>query len=175
MAETPSTQAERHCASCGAVLYEGAAWCGMCFEPVAPERDATLAAEPETALPVTPQAAPPAEPPIGTEKPERPADPAPVVSTTDVAAEPMWPCPVCESRNPIELDFCATCGASFASLMRQETTVVNVDSHAVFRRSLIFVNACWRSSGWIASAHEWGFAYRLSHVRPQICSYAGLT
>ena len=118
MADTPSTQAERHCVSCGAVLYEGAAWCGMCFEPVVPEREATLAAEPEA---------------------------APVVSTTDVAAEPMWPCPVCESRNPIELDFCATCGASFASLMRQETTVVKVDPHAVFRRSLIFPGLGHRS------------------------------
>jgi hypothetical protein len=116
MSETPSTQAERHCVACGAILYEGAAWCGMCFEPVAAEEDAH--AEPE------------AEP--------RPADAAAQTSTTEIVAQPMWPCPVCESRNPIELENCATCGASFASLMRQETVSVKVDPRAAFRRSLIF-------------------------------------
>ena len=54
------------------------------------------------------------------------------------ADRPMWPCPVCDARNPIELDFCATCGASFASLMRQETARVRVDPRAAFRRSLMF-------------------------------------
>ena len=38
----------------------------------------------------------------------------------------------------MELDFCATCGASFASLMRQETARVRVDPRAAFRRSLMF-------------------------------------
>ncbi len=50
----------------------------------------------------------------------------------------MWPCPVCDGKNPIELDFCATCGASFASLMREETVRVKVDPRAAFRRSLLF-------------------------------------
>jgi hypothetical protein len=126
MAETPSTEAERHCASCGAVLYEGAAWCGMCFEPVVPEGEPGL--EPE---PPPPSAAEPDEP-------ERQAQAAPVVPTTEVAPEPMWPCPICDSRNPIDLDICATCGASFASLMRQEPVRVEVDPRAAFRRSLVF-------------------------------------
>jgi hypothetical protein len=108
------------------LLYEGAAWCGMCFEPVAPER----AAEPE------PQ--PEAEP----EPEAEPGTPAVPVATTvaepDAPAVPMWPCPVCDARNPMELDFCATCGASFASLMRQETARVHVDPRAAFRRSLMF-------------------------------------
>jgi hypothetical protein len=128
MAETPSTQAERHCASCGAVIYEGAAWCGMCFEPVAPE------AEPEAGLEPGP------EPALEVREPARRADTAAATETVapDTEAEPMWPCPVCDGKNPIELDFCQTCGASFASLMREETVRVRVDPRAAFRRSLVF-------------------------------------
>ncbi len=50
----------------------------------------------------------------------------------------MWPCPVCETRNPIALDNCSTCGASFAALMRQEPTHAQVDPQHAFRRSLLF-------------------------------------
>jgi hypothetical protein len=122
MVETPSTQAERRCASCGAVLYEGAAWCGMCFEPVVPDGGSEPEPDPEP------------EPP----EPEHPTAPAPVAPAAETDAQPMWPCPICDSRNPIDLDNCATCGASFASLMRQETVRVRVDPRAAFRRSLIF-------------------------------------
>ena len=129
MAETPSTQAERRCASCGAVLYEGAAWCGMCFEPVASDGEADAgwesAQEPEPAS-------------AESREPERQAGTAPAAPTTEAAKGPMWPCPICDGKNPIELDFCATCGASFASLMRQETARVKVDPRAAFRRSLVF-------------------------------------
>jgi anaerobic selenocysteine-containing dehydrogenase len=38
MAETPSTGPELRCATCGAVLYEGAEWCSMCFSPVRAQR-----------------------------------------------------------------------------------------------------------------------------------------
>jgi len=68
---------------------------------------------------------------------ERPASQA-TAQTAEVSAGPAWPCPICDNRNPIELDFCATCGASFASLMRQETVRVEVDPRAAFRRSLAF-------------------------------------
>lgn len=124
MADTPSTQAERRCRSCGAVLYEGAAWCGMCFAPVepdppaAPEPRADAGADPEIAT-VT-----------GDERPTVTAEVAPAV--------PFWPCPVCESKNPLDLEICATCGTSFASLMRQEVTRAHVDPRTAFRRSLAF-------------------------------------
>jgi hypothetical protein len=141
MAETPSTQAERHCANCGAVLYEGAAWCGMCFEPVAPDEDADAAwePEPEAGRSLAPEAGPePEQEPAEPREPERESDPPPVAPTAEAATEPVWPCPVCDGKNPIALDFCATCGASFASLMRQETVSVRVDPRAAFRRSLVF-------------------------------------
>ena len=142
MSETPSTQAERHCVACGALLYEGAAWCGMCFEPVAADKDAhpESEAEPEPEGEVGPEAegGPEREVAAIHPEPERRADAAVETSITETVAQPMWPCPICESRNPIDLDNCATCGASFASLMRQETVSVKVDPRAAFRRSLIF-------------------------------------
>jgi hypothetical protein len=112
------------------VLYEGAAWCGMCFEPVAPDRETEPEPEPEH------------EPDTGADA-DAGSAPSPraavaETSTSDAPTVPMWPCPVCDARNPMELDYCATCGASFASLMRQETVRVRVDPRAAFRRSLMF-------------------------------------
>ena len=142
MADTPPTKGEKRCEKCGAMLYEGAAWCGMCFEPVAPDRAAESQREPDAAAGTAPPAVVTtvAEPaaaetaaPTGIDQ-----NAAPAASTTDAPTVPMWPCPVCDARNPIELDFCATCGASFASLMRQETARVRVDPRAAFRRSLLF-------------------------------------
>jgi hypothetical protein len=124
MADTPSTQAERHCRSCGAVLYEGAAWCGMCFAPV----------EPDPPAPPEPRADAGGDPDIATVA----GDERPTVTAEAAPAVPFWPCPACESKNPLDLEICATCGTSFASLMRQEVTRAHVDPRAAFRRSLAF-------------------------------------
>ena len=134
MAETPSTPADRHCTKCGALLYEGVAWCGMCFEPVSPVPEATTPPEPEPAAAERGSAAEPRE----RATPDQQADALPPTAAPASPVPAGWPCPICDSRNPIELDFCATCGASFASLMRQETSVVKVDPRAAFRRSLLF-------------------------------------
>ena len=138
MADTPPATGEKRCVKCGAVLYEGAAWCGMCFEPVAPERAAEPEPEPEPEVEPRADGAPAATTvaePAAAEA-EAGGSASQGSSTPDVG--PMWPCPVCDARNPMELDFCATCGASFASLMRQETARVRVDPRAAFRRSLMF-------------------------------------
>ena len=122
MVETPLNQAEQHCKNCGAVVYEGATWCGMCFAPVGAE---TPIAEPQPKPDVKP----------GWE----PGHENEAVATVGAPPEaPMWPCPVCATRNPIALDYCATCGASFAALMRQEPAQVKVDPQQAFRRSLLF-------------------------------------
>jgi hypothetical protein len=146
MAETPSTHAEGRCANCGAVLYEGAAWCGMCFEPVGSGNDPDRPEEPdpepvEEPLELDTEPAtdrPEPEPTASLREPQGGSDPGPAGATTAEPALPGWPCAVCGTRNPIELDFCETCGASFASLMRQETLHVKVDPRAAFRRSLLF-------------------------------------
>jgi hypothetical protein len=124
MAETPSTEAERHCRSCGALLYEDAAWCGMCFTPVEPDPP--------------PDPGSRAEPSVGPEPGAPGGDDRATTTAEAPPSLPFWPCPVCESKNPLDLDICATCGASFASLMRQEVSRTAVDPRAAFRRSLLF-------------------------------------
>ena len=125
MAETPSsTGTERRCRTCGAVLYEGAEWCGMCFTPVATDTSTDDASEPE--LPVAVGAA------------EGSAADEPAAEGSAEATVAMWPCPVCDGRNPLELDRCATCGTPFAEAMRQDPARRQVDPSAAFRRSLVF-------------------------------------
>ncbi len=140
MAETPPDQAEQRCRTCGAVVYEGAAWCGMCFTPVESDVSAAMAPEQEP----QPEAGPvpdreQARSGVATTPPGEPSREDEPVTTVDGSAKvPMWPCPVCETRNPIALDHCATCGTSFAALMRQEQVQAKVDPHDAFRRSLLF-------------------------------------
>jgi hypothetical protein len=124
MADTPSTQAERRCRTCGAVVYQGASWCGMCFTPVEPEPRSQPQPR-EEAVPRPDQAAVSADVP-------------PTTTAEAASATPFWPCPVCETKNPLDLEICATCGTSFASLMRQEVERQYVDPRVAFRRSLAF-------------------------------------
>lgn len=121
MAETPPIQADRHCGACGAVLYEGAAWCGMCFAPVVAEPDPV----PRTGGPAR------------VEVDARSGEERTTTTAEAPATAAMWPCPVCESKNPIDRDFCDTCGASFAALMRQEASRPTIDPRRAFRRSLL--------------------------------------
>ena len=124
MTETPSTGTERRCRTCGAVVYEGAQWCGMCFTPVEDQAQAASVA------------------PVGTAGEEGTAPaPEPSASAAPDRTEggtALWPCPVCGGRNPIELDACATCGTPFAAAMRQDVARPKVDPSAAFRRSLLF-------------------------------------
>lgn len=138
MAETPPNQAEQRCRTCGAVVY--AAWCGMCFTPVA--SDASSAPEQQPEPQPDPDYEPDPEPArtgVVTTSQGEPAGEDESVTTVNASPKvPMWPCPVCETRNPIALDYCATCGASFAALMREEPALAKVDLHDALRRSLLF-------------------------------------
>jgi hypothetical protein len=111
------------------VLYKGATWCGMCFAPV--EADPSPEPEPRAGA-VGPADSIDA---TGTDVATTTAEPP---GAEPPAAGPFWPCPVCQSKNPIDLELCATCGASFASLMRQQVSRPDVDPRAAFRRSLVF-------------------------------------
>lgn len=68
-------------------------------------------------------------------------------ATGPTAKTAVWPCPVCDGRNPIELDACATCGTPFAALMRQERRRSDVDRRDAFRRSLLFPGLGHRMAG----------------------------
>ncbi len=128
MADPPSSAgAERRCRSCGALLYEGATWCGMCFAPVESETASTV--EPERRPDAHLDSSSGGDPESG-ERATAVAD-----ATTKV---PMWPCPVCGGRNAMDLDLCATCGTPFAALMREDRVRPDVEPGAAFRRSLLY-------------------------------------
>lgn len=120
-----ASSTETHCANCGAVVFEGTAWCGLCFEPIPRAGPAAEIEGSDTTAP----------------GPRADADES-VVDLETAAIEPeakrtpLWPCPTCGDSNPIELDNCATCGTPFAALMRQDEVRPNVEPSVAFRRSL---------------------------------------
>jgi hypothetical protein len=156
MADMPSKGSERRCASCGAVLYEGAEWCGMCFAPVR--------ATPE---PVPEVASAPAA--------EQKTDAVGAVVTDTPAKEPMWPCPVCEGRNPIELDVCATCGTPFAALMRQERVRPDVDRRDAFRRSLVYPGLGHRLVGRELDGFARGVLFTMLLIATLMVAFSGVS
>ena len=95
-------------------------WCGQCFT--------SLRVEPDT---------PPAPSPVR-------------VSTDPSAAEAgtaMWTCPTCGEENKLDLDACAVCGTSFATLLRQDERPPAVDPRYALTRSLIFPGLGHRAIG----------------------------
>jgi Double zinc ribbon len=102
---------QRRCPNCDALVATDAAWCGQCF---------TSLVEPLAADPV-PEATR-SSPAVGA--PER--------------KEAFWPCPVCDTANPLEADACVTCGTPFAELMRSEPERKDVEAKDALAWSLIF-------------------------------------
>ena len=123
-----ASSTETHCENCGAAVFQGAEWCGLCFEPIRKPRSAgDVEGVIETSAP-----------------PETVDADTPAAGVTDAVAEseakkaPMWPCPACGDSNPIELDNCATCGTPFAALMRRDEAAPKVEPSVAFRRSLLY-------------------------------------
>ncbi len=136
------TEAQR-CPDCGALVSEDADWCGQCFRSLkAPAPEPELDPEPVavTRLPTVPPA--PVAPVSGAEV-ARDGTPMPDAP----GAAPTWPCPACENANPIELDACAVCGTSFASLMRQDEPAPQVEPKDALAWSLIFPGLGHRKVG----------------------------
>jgi hypothetical protein len=81
-----------------------------------------------------------------------PAAPPPVTARDDGAREdeptdPYWPCTVCDGRNPISADACATCGTPFAQMMRSDEVPVDVAPKDALTRSLVFPGLGHRKVG----------------------------
>ena len=127
--QTGSPDAERRCPDCGALAASDAEWCGQCFRSlIEPEPEP----EPEVAAAVVTS-----------------AQPAPTTQTAHAGASaegpgsgpqrtPAWPCPTCGNENPLELDACAVCGTTFASLMRQDEALPQVHPKDALSASLLF-------------------------------------
>ncbi|MBI3649329.1 MAG: hypothetical protein HY240_11375 [Actinobacteria bacterium] len=104
-----------------------AEWCGQCFSRLSKdEGGATEQAAAVVAETVGAVAQDPTEPP------------AIAAGEGTVLKVATWPCPVCEARNPIEIDACAVCGTPFAALLKQDEAPPKVDPRDAFRRSLAF-------------------------------------
>jgi hypothetical protein len=71
-------------------------------------------------------------------EPSLPVMPAPVPPVPVAVRHPTWPCAVCETENPIELDTCAACGAPFARLFQDRKTHPDVEPGSAVVRSLLF-------------------------------------
>jgi hypothetical protein len=127
--QTGHTAAERRCPECGALASPDAEWCGQCFRSL-------LDPEP-TPEPVVAGAAAPAAVVAG-----RAADP-----DGGARRAPTWPCPACDNENALELDACAVCGTTFASLMRQDESPPSVDPKDAASASLLYPGLGHRKVG----------------------------
>lgn len=118
--QTGSSAAEQRCPDCGALASPDAEWCGQCFRSlVEPEPEAV---EPQPSLATA-----------GVTNAE-----AASRSGQRSRRAPTWPCPACGNENALELDACALCGTTFASLMRRDEAPTRVDPKAAVRASLLF-------------------------------------
>ncbi len=127
---------ERRCPDCGALASPDAEWCGQCFRSLV---------EPDHALE-------PAAVTVGV---------APAVAATGIETDagldasddagsrrgPTWPCKACANENALELDACAVCGTTFASMMRQDEAPPDVDPKDALSASLIFPGLGHRKVG----------------------------
>lgn len=127
--QTGHPAAERRCPECGALASPEAEWCGQCFRSLL---------EPETTPePVAAGAAASAPAAAGVT-----ADPE-----TGARRAPTWPCPACDNENALELDACAVCGTTFASLMRQDEAPPRVDPKEALSASLLYPGLGHRKVG----------------------------
>ncbi|MGZ8583289.1 MAG: hypothetical protein ACXWX4_08275 [Actinomycetota bacterium] len=120
--QTGSSASERRCPDCAALASPDAEWCGQCFRSL-----------------VEPEPAP--------EPPSVVVAEAGAPSAEDARRAPTWPCPACGNENPLELDACAVCGTTFASLMRRDEAPATVDPADALRASLLFPGLGHRKVG----------------------------
>jgi hypothetical protein len=129
---------EQRCPNCGALVSADARWCGQCYAPLeaaqeepgaAPISGETSATEAET------RGEGPGE---GSEATATVAEASKVVPLRTRKTEPAWPCPVCDNRNPLELDACAACGTPFARLLQEPERRPEISPQSALLSSLIF-------------------------------------
>jgi hypothetical protein len=160
-----SSSGARRCPDCGALASADAAWCGQCFrplnEPVAPDDGAAEESRPPSI------AARPADADAGSAT-QTPAN-------TAARQAPTWPCPACGNANAIELDACAVCGTSFASLMRQDDMPPDVDPREAFRWSLAYPGLGHRKVGRAADGVARGVLFTIVFAIAILTALSGLS
>lgn len=151
MADGDDADGLERCSSCGAVVYEGAEWCGLCFASLKRDGADGRGASRDQGPDRSPQSQPPqpagpvasrgaatvAERAEGSiDALDAPANDTP--ATEAPTAEAVWPCSVCGARNPIELDACATCGTSLRSLFDEQRDRPRIEPASAFKWSLLY-------------------------------------
>ncbi|HEV8565061.1 MAG TPA: zinc ribbon domain-containing protein [Actinomycetota bacterium] len=110
------SDAERRCPTCRALVTPEAEWCGQCFTSLRAPTPAPGAGAVQTIRVVAAEGAP----------------------GSAAAKVVMWPCPACDTENPIESNLCSACGTPFAELFKQQEAPPRIEPREAFRRSLVF-------------------------------------
>lgn len=132
--QTGPAGVERRCPDCDALAAPDAEWCGQCFRSLV-----ELETNPEPAAVVVTSAR--------TTQAGQAQAPPETSALAGSKPAPTWPCPTCGNANALELDACAVCGATFASLMRQDETPPQVHPKDALSASLLFPGLGHRKVG----------------------------
>lgn len=125
---------ERRCPNCGALVGEGAEWCGQCFTDLRSPQSSRAQAEPRIEVPVGVTGA---EHPNGHQPGSREA----AGGETPVSTEPSdagWPCAVCGRRNPMEVKLCLSCGTAFGQGFEQPEERPSITPGSAVKWSLLY-------------------------------------
>jgi hypothetical protein len=78
-------------------------------------------------------------PPMPAEAPSNGHDAPPAFPVAEAPKpQPSWPCAVCGTANPLELDACEACGAPFARLFHDPVARPDIEPRKAMRFSLLF-------------------------------------
>ena len=138
---------EERCPNCGALVVEGAEWCGQCYTPL----KAHAAPEPEPAPgAITETSAADSVPPLPAFPPAGPGEGAAasgveLVDTKTPQGErageegkaTTWTCPSCQNKNPLDLDICAVCGTPFARLFSEGPDAQRIEPERAALMSIV--------------------------------------
>jgi double zinc ribbon protein len=119
------SEGERRCPNCQALVTPEAEWCGQCFTSLRAPEPAPVAGGVQSIRVVA-------------------AEGAPGDATAKLV---MWPCPACDTENPIESNVCSVCGTPFGDLFRRDEAPPKIDPKEAFRRSLAFPGLGHRAIG----------------------------
>ena len=139
---------ERRCPNCGALVGEGAEWCGQCFTDLRSPQSSRAQAEPRIEVPAGVTGA---DHPNGHQPDAR----TPVGGETPVATDPSdagWPCAACGRRNPMEASVCLSCGTPFGRGFEEPEASPSISPGSAVKWSLLYPGLGHLKAGRIADA-----------------------
>jgi hypothetical protein len=89
--------------------------------------------------------------------------------------EAFWPCPVCDTANPLEADACITCGTPFAQLMRSEPERREVEAKDALAWSLVFPGLGHRLVGRSNDGLARGVLFAIAFAMALLTGFGGVS